>query len=243
MLVGDSIAERMISTGLSIVGFSLAGTDATQDRIRQGAPLEKVLLAIRRLHAAKITHGSPYPEIHVAYLWLRSQREAVRALPRLLEGRGVRQAVVSTLDFVPRQDLAREVIQANDASEEAFLRDIIAEVIEDGKTRGVEIVFRVSARYMRPAACTENVTKSLFVSCNGLVSPCVLRNLPVAAGEDREIPGLRVPTSLIFGNLHERVLTEIWRETSYKAFRRDHSKARVPRSCQGCPKVFSVTYG
>ena len=240
MLVGERVAERMVSAGLSIVGFSLAGTDESQDTFRPGAPLEKVLLGMQRLHEAKMTHGSPLPVIHVAYMWLRSQFEAVRALPGLLEGRGVRQTVVSTLDFVPRQELGREAIHAKDAGEEAFLKGIIAEVVEEGKTRGVDIVFRVVAPFRKPGTCTENVTKALFVSCRGLVSPCVLRNLPVLEGSSPKEGGFSVPASLIFGTIHDRSVAQIWREKSYKAFRRDHSKGRVPRACENCPKLFSA---
>jgi MoaA/NifB/PqqE/SkfB family radical SAM enzyme len=243
MLVGEEKAERMVSAGLSIVGFSLAGTDESQDAFRRRAPFEKVLLGMQRLHEAKMTHASPLPAIHVAYMWLRSQFDAVRALPRLLEGRGIRQAVVSTLDFVPRQELGREAIYAKNAAEEAFLRDIIAEVVEEGKSRGVDIVFRIVAPYRKPGTCTENVTKALFVSCRGLVSPCVLRNLPPVEGSSPTEGGLSVPESLIFGTLHDRGVAQIWREKSYKAFRRDHSMGRVPRACENCPKLFSAALG
>jgi MoaA/NifB/PqqE/SkfB family radical SAM enzyme len=241
-LVGEKVAERMVGAGVSIVGFSLAGTDESQDTIRQGAPLQAVLLAMQRLHEAKIKHGSSRPEIHVAYLWLRSQLDAVRRLPGLLEGRGVRQVVVSTLDFVPRQDLAGEVIQAKNGDEEVFLRRVISEVREEGERRGVEIVFRLVAPCRATGTCTENVTKSLFVSCRGLVSPCVLRNVPVAEGFDPKKAGLSEPKSLLFGSIADRSISDIWREKSYKAFRKDHARGRVPRGCENCPKLFCFSH-
>ncbi len=83
----------------------------------------------------------------------------------------------------------------------------------------------------------------LSLSMPSLFPPCVLRNVPVVEREDEEMAGLRAQDSLIFGNLHDRSLAEIWREKSYKAFRQDHSKGRVPRSCQGCAKLFSVAHG
>ena len=122
MLCTGPMAERMVREGLSIVGFSLAGTDDSQDAIRLGTRLQAVLQAIRQVDVAKKKLGSSLPDIHVAYIWLRSQLPAVKQLPALLEGMGVSQVVVSTLDFVPHQDLAVEALFARDEEEESFLR-------------------------------------------------------------------------------------------------------------------------
>ena len=237
VLLGEETAERVVQEGMDIVGFSLAGTDESQNRIRRGAPLASVLLAIQRLQEAKRKHNAQHPDIHVAYMWLRSQREAVRQLPALLEGRGVRQAVVSTLDLVPRAGVSNEVIQAHNAEEDALLRSLMLEVVEDGQKRGVEIVFHLLSPFTTPGMCTENVTRALFVSSRGLVSPCALTNLPLLERHGRQPaePGTR--SSLIFGDIHELSLAEIWRTKPYKAFRQDHARARSPLACGSCLKL------
>jgi MoaA/NifB/PqqE/SkfB family radical SAM enzyme len=243
MLVDERVADRLVDEGLSIVGFSLAGTDQSQDTIRRGTRFDTVLSAMGLLDEKKKRHASSLPEIHVAYLWLHSQFEAVRELPRLLEGRGVSQVVVSTLDFVPCQELTSESIRACNAGEETLLKGMISEVIADGKRRGVDIVFRLVTPFRTPGTCTENVTRALFISSRGLVSPCVFRNMPVVETSSRKDMGISVPKRLTFGNVHDRSLSGIWRDKSYRAFRREHFSGRGTHACGGCPKLFCVAQG
>jgi MoaA/NifB/PqqE/SkfB family radical SAM enzyme len=238
VLCTGEVPERMIREGLSIVGFSLAGKDESQDEIRRGANLEAVLQAIRRLDETKKRLGSPLPEIHVAYIWLRSQLESVKQLPALLEGMGVGQVVVTTLDFAGHPDLATEALHARDDDEEAFLRRIISGVVEDGRKRGLEIHSRPVLRHKPPGICTENVTKALVVSSRGFVYPCVFRNLP---GVERRGPGdedRRSPAGLAFGDVNDQCLSSIWRQKAYKAFRRNHARGRGIDSCGDCAKLF-----
>jgi MoaA/NifB/PqqE/SkfB family radical SAM enzyme len=238
MLCTGPMADRMVREGLSIVGFSLAGTDESQDTIRRGTRLQAALQAINRLSEAKKKLGSSLPDIHVAYIWLRSRLEAVKQLPALLEGTGVSQVVVSTLDFVPHPDLAVEALCAQDEDEESFLRGIISEVIKDGRKRGLDIQCRLVTRYRPPGICTENVTRALFVSSLGLVSPCVFRNLPIIENQGRGELDSCAPTSLIFGDIKDQSFSSIWRRRDYRAFRRNHVNGRGTDSCGNCSKLF-----
>ncbi len=230
MLCTDRVAERMVQDGLSIVGFSLAGTDASQDRIRRGTRLETVLQAIRQVDSAKRRLSASLPEIHAAYIWLRSQLEAVKQLPAILEGTGVRQVVVSTLDFVPHPDLAEEALHARGEKEETFLRDIMSEVVADSRKRGLDIHYRLVARHRPPGICTENVTRSLVVSSQGLVTPCVFRNLPILEEQG--------PSNRVFGDINSRSFSTIWRQKDYRTFRRNHTNERGADSCGDCSKLF-----
>jgi MoaA/NifB/PqqE/SkfB family radical SAM enzyme len=237
-LIDEEVAERLVSEGLSIVGFSLAGTDERQDHIRRGAGVGKVLQAIELLDQAKRRRGSSLPELHAAYMWLRSQFDAARDLPALLEGTGIRQAVVSTLDFLPREDLAGEFIHAWDAEEEVRLKRIAAEVIEAGKRRGIEIIFRIVAPFGAPGRCTENILNGVVVSCRGFVSPCVFGNMPDLQALSAGDASFSVPRRIIFGSIDDRSLSDVWMEKSYKAFRREHAAGRIPPVCASCPKLF-----
>ncbi len=229
---------RMVREGLSIVGFSLAGTDESQDEIRRGTHIENVLSAIGRLNEAKKRLGSSVPEIHVAYIWLRSQFGAVKQLPALLEGTGVSQVVVSTLDFVPHPKLSTEVIQVRDTVEETYLCGIISGVIEDGRKRGVKIHCRLAKPHGPPGICTENVTRALFVSSRGLVSPCVFRNVPIVEDREPVSPALCSPPHLILGDVNDQSLSCIWRRKDYRVFRRNHAKGKGTNSCGDCTKLY-----
>lgn len=243
LLCNGETAERMVREGLSVVAFSLAGTTDCQDGIRRGAPLKAVMNAIRVLDERKKKLDFPFPQIHVAFLWLRSQLEAVKELPTLMEGTGVSQVVVTTLDFVPHRDLAAEVIHARDENEETFLSHIASEVAEDGERRGLKIAFRLVASHRAPGICTENVSRALFISSRGLVSPCVFRNLPVAENPGAGEIGLYAPGSLTFGDINNQSLSRIWARKAYKIFRGDHARGSSSLQCGDCPKLFSSIRG
>jgi MoaA/NifB/PqqE/SkfB family radical SAM enzyme len=238
MLCTGELPERLVREGLSIVGFSLAGTDESQDAIRRGTRLQGVLEAIRQVNLAKKRLGSSLPDIHVAYIWLRSQLQAVKQLPSLLEGTGVRQVVASTLDFVPHQDLAAEALYAQDEEEESFLRGIISEVVEDGRKRGLDIHCRLVTRHRPPGICTENVARALVVSSQGLVCPCVFGNLPIIESQEPADLGSTSAKSPTFGDIKGQSLSSIWRRKDYRAFRQNHANGRGTDSCGDCPKLF-----
>lgn len=243
MLCTDDAAEQMVGEGLNVVAFSLAGTTDDQDEIRRGTRIREVLKAIRLLAECKRKHESPLPEIHVAYMWLRSQFDRIKDLPALLEGAGASHVVVTTLDFVPRRALAAEVLHAASAEEENFLRRIASEVVEDGERRGLKIAFRLISTFRAPGECTENVTRSCFVSSHGLVSPCVFRNIPVREPEPAGEGDLRAPEGFPYGDLNSRGISSILAGKTRKDFLNDHARGGFPPSCAGCPKLVTLPHG
>ncbi len=243
LLCAGQTAERMVMEGMDVVAFSLAGTTDHQDGIRLGTHLKAVLKAIRLLDEHKKKRGSPLPEIHVAYMWLRSQLDGIKELPTLLEGMGINEVVVTTLDFLPHRSLAAEVIHARNGNEETLLRRIASEVAEDGEKRGLKIAFRLVATHRPPGICTENVTRALFVSSRGLVSPCVFMNMPVPENDGTGEGGLHAPGSLVFGDINNQSLSRIWAGKAYRTFRGDHARGRFAPSCSGCPKLFASSHG
>ena len=238
MLCEGEMPDRIVREGLSTVAFSLAGTDESQDMIRRGTRLNHVLQAIEALDRAKRRLGSATPEIHVAYIWLSSQFDAIKRLPALLDGRGVSQVVVSTLDFVPHPNLATEAVRARNEAEEAVLSGIVSEVVRDGRKRGLDIQCRLVSPHSAPGICTENVTEALFVSSRGLVSPCVFRNLPVVENQGKAGSDLYSLPRLTFGDINNQSISDTWRQKDYRRFRRDHARGRGANWCGNCAKMF-----
>src|SRR5512139_585643 len=108
MLLNEERIKKVIETGIDILAFSLAGNGERNDIIRKGTSLKKVLKAIETLTREKEKRGKTAPEIHLAYMLFRSGMAELESLPGLLEGLGVSQVVVSTLDFVPTEELRNE---------------------------------------------------------------------------------------------------------------------------------------
>jgi MoaA/NifB/PqqE/SkfB family radical SAM enzyme len=234
----DEISERIVELGVDLVAFSLAGPDEKQDLIRCGTHLTNVLNAIRSINRAKQEHGSTTPSIHIAYMVLRSGLDEVKRLPDLLDGLDVDEVVLSTLDFLPSEELAGETLIPKDHAEYEHIRSVLSDAVELGEKRGLAMHFRLQAPGEKHPTCTENVLKSFVVSVTGEVCACVYTNLPVL-----EQTGLKgalnaVRKQLCFGNVNEQSVAEIWQSPAYKEFRRSHERGEASLLCAECPKLF-----
>jgi MoaA/NifB/PqqE/SkfB family radical SAM enzyme len=237
MLLDASKILQMVETGIDLVAFSLAGVDERNDAVRQGTSLNQVLATIQTLSRAKEELGRATPVIHVAYMLLRSGLKDLERLPVLLQGSGVSQIVVSTLDFVAANDLESEAIRPTDAGEYEDIRSRLEELVLLGKKCGFEVHFQLHDPGRRRPACTENVQRALVVSADGLVSPCVFTNLPVS-GVSQFHKGQEHPyQQLFFGDVNERPLEEIWGQQAYASFRRSFNHGKLAPPCRHCSKL------
>jgi MoaA/NifB/PqqE/SkfB family radical SAM enzyme len=238
MLLNEETIRKVIESGLDILAFSLAGTTESNDVIRRGTSLKKVLKAIEILRKEKERKGIMTPEIHVAYMLFRSGIRELGALPALLEGLGVSQVVVSTLDFVPTEELRNEAVIPATQKEYEKIRSALDRLVEAGREKGLNVHYHLVSPEKRREVCTENIQKALCVSSDGAVTPCVYTNLRVS-GTYYDLKGKRVSYErMVFGNIHEKDVKDIWKENSYSAFRRSFCKKELAPTCQKCPKIW-----
>ena len=139
MLLNRETIERVVESRLDIIAFSLAGTGEENDRIRKGTRLAKVLEAMHALTEEKQRRGVETPAIHVAYMLFQSGIGNLRNLPRLLEGCGVSDVVISFLDFIPCEELQSEVIAPATEAEHEELRSCLEEVKEEGRLHHLHV--------------------------------------------------------------------------------------------------------
>ncbi|MEW5763074.1 MAG: radical SAM protein [Bacillota bacterium] len=237
MLLDEEKAARLVDTGVDVVAFSLAGTGAMNDFWRRGTHLDQVLKAIKNLAAEKARRRTAKPAIHVAYMLLRSGLYELKTLPDLLAGTGVREVVISVLDFIPAPDLVKEVVTLED---DAATRMLLQEVVEAGRERGLAIHYRVP----RPAggtSCAENATRAAFIAADGSLSPCVFTNLPLSeipAGNDGSGTAYHKVT---FGNVSQEPFGAIWNRRAYREFRASLAAGVPPAVCRSCPRLYLET--
>jgi MoaA/NifB/PqqE/SkfB family radical SAM enzyme len=238
MLLNEERIKKVVETGIDILAVSLAGTGENNDLIRKGTSLRKVLKAIETLSREKGRQGKTTPAIHVAYMLFRSGIGELGALPALLEGRGVSQVVISTLDFVPTEELRKEAIAPATRKEYEEMSARLDQLIEPACRRGLGIHYHLISPEKRREVCTENVRRALCVSSDGSVTPCVYANLRVS-GMYYDLQGKEVNYQrMVFGNIHEKDVKHIWKEKSYKDFRRSFCKGELAFMCQKCPKIW-----
>jgi MoaA/NifB/PqqE/SkfB family radical SAM enzyme len=239
MLLDADRIDRIIESNLDMIAFSLAGTTEQTDRIRKGTQLSKILEAIKKLSEKKAKRHSVKPEIHVAYMLLKSNLEDLENLPEILTGSGVAQVVVSTLDFIPSPELARESLTPKTFAESHELVSRIEMVADKCASIGISV-----HHYFHPARpgtlfCTENVEKAACIASNGDVTPCVFTNFNLF--RDSYFTGIWIPPypELVFGNVGITSFFKIWKRDGYRRFRKSFGKESPPSSCKGCQKLKS----
>lgn len=240
----EELAANIIRVGINLVAFSLAGTDEQSNAARQGAPFDKVCQSVKTLRAARGGKKEARPEIHIAYLLLASQLDALRRLPELLEELDVQAAVVSTMDFIAAPELADEAYLSHQGEKIAEARAVLREVAARATAKGRSVFYSLSVPEPR-RDCLENIARSLYIDAEGQVSPCIYVNLPV---RDREAAVLgSAPASMgegllrrVFGRADEGDLSCVWEDAAYRRFRQGLAGGVPDQNCLECPKRFAV---
>ena len=228
ILLNESNAEKMMTSGIDLVAFSLTGAGASHDRFRQGAPLTAVLQGIRTLAAAKGYSRKSGPAIHIAYMLLQDGVGEIDDLPGLLNGLAVSEIVVSTLDHVPHPVLAGQVI-VRDSPEWAAVAEKMTKIKTRLTATGTRLIFDAeTATSPEPSVtCSERIDRALIIAADGGIHPCVFANLPDSTtGRKRKC----------FGNLGHEGLDKAWWSDDYQRFRATFGNNQLDALCLGCPK-------
>jgi len=236
MLLDIPRMERLVELEVEVVALSLAGTNEKNDRFRQGTSLERVLAALESLKKVKSRYGRIKPEVHLAYMLLRSGWLDLERLPLFLEGLGVSQVVVSTLDFVAGKELVEEAMRPRNPLEYREMEARLQTVAAEGEARGVKVHYYLPKFGAKLRRCPENPTRGVVVAADGGVSPCVFMNLPPGVSffaDGREVP--YQPMS--FGNINIHSLGDIWKSRAYLELRSTFKNQRIPASCRYCLKI------
>lgn len=226
MLINENVAKKIVDSGIDIISFSLVGSSSRNDEIRKGTSIDRVLKSIEQVRKEREKERLSIPRIHVAYLLLRSMISELKTLPDIVTRAGAEKIVVSTLSLITEPDLASEKIDTQELLNEGFFSGINGRIeieIETGLDRSKKLHPTVSR-------CPERPMDSFFVNSNGRVAPCVFLGLPLKSAPLEVI-------SFSFGSLFLSRLEEILNRPSYRAFREDFSKNKLPFFCIRCPRL------
>ncbi len=228
--LNEKIALRILESGIDIMAFSLAGTDAASNDARQGADFHKVCEKIRLLQTLRQKHMAVHVELHLAYILLADRMEAVLHLPQLMLELGIHTAIISTLDYVPQPHLQALALRP----EQSHLIARAKEILEQTKAQAQE--FGVNIHYALPSMetrtfCRENIQKSLYINGAGDISPCVYLNIPTIEKTTAQ------HKTACFGNIHQEKALDIWQKESFVHFRQSHANNTPTHPlCQTCIK-------
>ena len=226
----EALAERLVNSGVDIIAFSLVGTNEESNAARAGVPFSRVEEAVRMLQAARKKHNAVHLEIHLAYLMLASNVEAVRGLPKLMEDWGVHAVVVSTMDYIPSPEMEHEAFAPHEREKIEAARVVLEEVGAAVRASGRDFYASLPASEPAPC-CRERAHRTLYADASGEISPCVYLNVPMEAEQ---------PRRTVFGQVNETDPIAIWDIPEYQAFRKAVETADPPAACVSCAKRFEA---
>lgn len=223
MALNPETTDRLIDLKLDILGISLAGTKSeTHNHLRAGTDFKHITQSLLDLKKKKAQKNASLPNVHLAYIVLKSNFEDLREIINYAKKVGSGDVVCSNLNFFPSPNLRNEAIFLDD-SKRNYYGEALQGLKASAKENGVNFFFYPPFLLDSPLpVCPENILKSSCISHGGLVSSCVFTNIPISgkAGPDY-IEGKMecYPRSIIYGNINHQSLSEIWNSNPYKGFR------------------------
>ena len=218
MLLSEDTMRRLIDLELDIIGVSLAGTSPrTHNYFRKGTDFDKVVSCVERLDKIKAQKKTRLPEVHLAYLMLRSNFRELREILPLARRTGARQVIASNLTLIIDPKLAPEAI-FNDAGRMDYYGNTLKEIKDRAACENIVFDYHGPGLDENCRHCRENVRHACVISVEGDVVPCVLTN-PVLSSryifKGQSLPLRGMP----FGNIQNESLTRIWNKKEYASFR------------------------
>jgi MoaA/NifB/PqqE/SkfB family radical SAM enzyme len=238
-LLNKEQVGQLIEEGLDIIGFSLAGIDEKNDRIREGTSITQTLDCIEMFHREKSKRGATHPKLHIAYMLFRSGLQDLEKIPSFLARTGVDQTVVSSLSLALNRSLETESILAASKEEVQELKHRFCETKAQAGKLGVDLHFHIVSPQMEFFKCGENVNRAVVVGSDGCISPCVFTQIPASGENFYFFKGSKVAQrNLSFGNIEFDSLNNIWNQKAYRKFLSAHRRGQKPEVCNTCLKGY-----
>ena len=238
-LIDQKSIDRMVNERLDIIGFSLAGVDEKNDSIRKGTHIKKVLDCMEKINAAKSKYGVDYPEIHVAYMLLRSGLNDLEKLSAFLGNSGADETVISSLSLVVSPAMDPESVLASGEDGYVALRRRLLEAKEASEKQGAAVYFHIVSPLLEESKCSENISRAIVVGSDGSISSCVMTQIPVVGENFYYFKGqMQRLQKLTFGNLYYDWLNDVWHRKVYRKFIRTGLRGGIPNVCQNCYKRY-----
>ncbi|MCX7723712.1 MAG: radical SAM protein [Thermodesulfovibrio sp.] len=225
MLIEKSHIEKIVDMQMDIIAFSLTGIKKN-DTLRAGTNIDQVLKVIEKLNEEKTKKRALNPQIHIAYMLLKSNIDELKEIPELFSKIGINHIIVSLLDFIPNEFLEKESLTPKTEEEFNSLKELALNVINEGKKLNLEISFNIAHPLKKGKICSENPIKAVFINSLGYVCPCVFTGIPADGFKN-----------IYFGNISERTLPLILRSKKYKEFKKKFLSNDPSLPCSSCPKI------
>lgn len=229
MPVNSDRAKKFVEEGPNIVAFSVAGCSEINDLYRRGTSFAEIMKTIEAIAREKERLGRRYPIIHIAYMLLMSALEEVKGVSSVFGTVGVQEIVISTLNYVPHPSLRDESFLYCNMEKRKRAEEILMQLLEES---GAGVIPKIAVNFppfTKERGCLEKAARSIFVSHEGFVHPCVYLGIPLKNRSTGDMPKM-----VVFGNLKYGNLLDIWHHPSCREWRNNLEKIRQHALCKDC---------
>ncbi len=230
----QKVSEDLISAGLDSFEFSLDGSDASLvDSIRRGGSLERVVRNVRGLRRVRDARAVPHPNLLATCVLQQSNYRQLPGIVALAAQLGVRRLSVNGLEPYKEQTVPCALWVPGQTP--ADLADILDAALEEAKKLGITV--RLTGFVPNPPTC--KAVKTPVILANGDVTACSVlayhRKGFFRVNEKLQVKNeAGEQVALVFGNVFEMPLEDIWGSPEYVAFRAAVLKNKFPAVCDRC---------
>jgi MoaA/NifB/PqqE/SkfB family radical SAM enzyme len=219
VLLSPNRFDELLDAGLDWVAFSIdAATSGTYQKIRIGASFEDTLDNLEYIRSVRNRRNDMRPSLMIFFVMMKANYFELPDMIDLASSFGVNFVVAKNLDVI---------VNSKNDSDRVFgipveddMATDISRVIEEAKKRAAKLklnfrVYELTAS--ESPICEQNPLKTLFVSVDGFVSPCI----SLAYMNHRYFDGQKIETPVYrFGNIKETSLRDIIESRDYVDFRK-----------------------
>lgn len=232
-LLEERIALALFERGLDALEISLDGaTQATFEAIRIRAHWHTVIENVERLAQLKRRLNSATPHLSIRFTLFEDNRDDVVELLDLARRLEIDHVVINGLEPYDEQ-LAGKVLYAKSPRAETV------ELFEALEARAAELGMRLDLPLPAPDPIDDCrlIDHSCIVLWNGDVAPCS----PLGYTREFFAFGERIRhEQLLFGNVNDKPLHEIWEEPRYVDWRAQLRDGHIFEECKTCLKRAGV---
>jgi MoaA/NifB/PqqE/SkfB family radical SAM enzyme len=221
-LLDDEKIEKIISKGVSLIGFSIDGATAgTYERIRRNAKFDLLINNIKKIDETKKRLGSDITKISISFV---AMRQNINELPEL-----VRLAHKIGASLVQVMELTEyNLTKGESLAYQQLLADWVDKAEAEAKSLGVQLDLppHIPGREAGPSEMPVSSGKviktcklpweSVFIRTTGAIQPCC-----VITEE--------------YGELEDQDFGDIWYGRGYEDLRRSILDGNPPEPCLRCP--------
>jgi MoaA/NifB/PqqE/SkfB family radical SAM enzyme len=224
-------ASRILDAEPHWIGVSLDGASAeTYETVRRGAEFDRVVENVSRLAGMRRGTG---PDILVQAVIMPANVHELPDIVRLAADMGASVVVLKNCDVV-RSESAQEraMYEGGGAGAGRGLKKSLRAAAKAARRAGIELR-TYSARPDEQPVCEQDPRRSLFVACDGRVSPCIGL---AYGGEGRFFGEKTVYPEVVYGRLPQDDLMEAWRGRRAARYR-DVFERRVRAYDRGLSRI------